>query len=58
MTIDTLIDNVGEYGKDIKLNFSTHVRQQTDLTPQQTWGTVLASAIATGNSKQIGRAHV
>lgn len=57
MTIDALIENVSEYGKDIKLNFSTHVRQQTELTPQQTWGTVLASAIATGNSDLIAAAY-
>src|SRR3954454_7904781 len=56
-TIDTLIENVGDYGRDIKLNFSTHVRQQTELTPQQTWGTVLASAIATGKSELIGAAY-
>src|SRR5947208_6362850 len=55
-TIDALIVNVGDYGKDIKLNFSTHVRQQTELTPQQTWGTALASAIATGNSDLIAAA--
>ncbi len=57
MTIDQLIDNVADYGKDIKLNFSTHVRQQTELTPQQTWGTVLASAMATGNSELIAAAY-
>ena len=57
MTIDALIENVADYGKDIKLNFSTHVRQQTELTPQQTWGTVLASAIATGNTELIGAAY-
>jgi alkyl hydroperoxide reductase subunit D len=57
MTIDTLIENVGEYGKDIKLNFSTHVRQQTELTPQQAWGTVVASAIATGNNELIAAAY-
>jgi len=57
MTIDRLIENAGGYGKDIKLNFSTHVCQQTELTPQQTWGTVLASAIATGNSELIAAAY-
>src|SRR5881227_367385 len=57
MTIDTMIENVADYGKDIKLNFSTHVRQQAELTPQQTWGTVLASAIATGNSDLIAAAY-
>jgi alkyl hydroperoxide reductase subunit D len=57
MTIDNLIENIGDYGKDVRLNFSTHVRQQTELTPQQTWGTVLASAIATGNSELIAAAY-
>src|SRR6476659_6398092 len=57
MTIEQLIENVADYGRDIKLNFSTHVRQQTELTPQQTWGTVLASAIATGKSELIGAAE-
>jgi alkyl hydroperoxide reductase subunit D len=56
-TIDALIENVADYGKDIKLNFSTHVRQQTELTAAQTWGTVLASAIATGNSDLIAAAY-
>jgi len=56
MTIDQLIENTGDYAKDIRLNFSTHLRQQTDLTPQQAWGTVLASAIATGNAALIAAA--
>jgi lipoyl-dependent peroxiredoxin subunit D len=57
MTIDALIENIADYGKDIKLNFSTHVRQQTELTSQQTWGTVLASAITTGDSELIAAAY-
>jgi lipoyl-dependent peroxiredoxin subunit D len=56
MTIDQLIENAGDYAKDIRLNFSTHVRQQTDLTPQQAWGTVLASAVATGKAGLIAAA--
>jgi alkyl hydroperoxide reductase subunit D len=45
--IDTLIDGLPNYAKDLKLNYSSLVRQNTELTPQQLWGTVVASAIAT-----------
>jgi alkyl hydroperoxide reductase subunit D len=46
---DTLIDSLPNYAKDLKLNYSSLVRQNTELTPQQLWGTVVASAIATRN---------
>ncbi|MFT4113370.1 carboxymuconolactone decarboxylase family protein [Silvibacterium sp.] len=49
MAIDTLIDSLPSYAKDLKLNYSTLIRQNTELTPQQLWGTVVASAIATRN---------
>jgi alkyl hydroperoxide reductase subunit D len=49
MPIDTLMESLPGYAKDIKLNYSTLVRQNTELTPQQLWGTVVASAIATRN---------
>lgn len=44
------MDKVPTYAKDLKLNFSSLVRQQTELTPQQLWGTLVASAIASRNS--------
>lgn len=47
MSIDALIDDLPAYAKDLKLNYSTLVRQNTELTAQQIWGTVVASAIAT-----------
>jgi alkyl hydroperoxide reductase subunit D len=47
MSIDTLIDSLPNYAKDLKLNYSTLVRQNTELTPQQLWGTVVASTLAT-----------
>lgn len=50
MNLEALLDTVPGYAKDLKLNFSTVVGQQTDLTPQQAWGTVVASAYATGNA--------
>jgi alkyl hydroperoxide reductase subunit D len=49
MAIDTVMDTLPGYAKDLKLNYSTLVRQNTELTPQQLWGTVVASAIATRN---------
>ncbi len=53
MTLETLLDTVPGYAKDLKLNFSTVVNQQTDLTPQQAWGTVVASAYTTGNAQLL-----
>lgn len=47
--LDSLIDSLPDYAKDLKLNYSTLVRQNADLTPQQLWGTVVASAMATRN---------
>jgi lipoyl-dependent peroxiredoxin subunit D len=49
MPIDTVIESLPGYAKDLKLNYSTLIRQNTELTPQQLWGTVVASAIATRN---------
>jgi alkyl hydroperoxide reductase subunit D len=53
MSLDTLIDNIPAYAKDLKLNFSSVVRQQTDLTEQQLWGTVVACAVASRNEELI-----
>jgi alkyl hydroperoxide reductase subunit D len=47
MSIDALIDGLPNYAKDLKLNYSTLVRNNTELTAQQLWGTAVASAIAT-----------
>ena len=47
MSLDALIDNLPSSAKDLKLNYSSLVRNNTELTPQQLWGTVVASAIAT-----------
>lgn len=53
MTLDQLLEQVPSYAKDLKLNFSSLVRQQTELSPSQVWGTVVASAIATRNRNLI-----
>lgn len=51
MSIDALIDGLPNYAKDLKLNYSSLVRQNMELTPQQLWGTLVASAIAARNAE-------
>jgi lipoyl-dependent peroxiredoxin subunit D len=50
MSLDVLIDSLPDYAKDLKLNYSSLVRNNTELTAQQLWGTIAASAIATRSS--------
>jgi alkyl hydroperoxide reductase subunit D len=47
MSLDLLIDGLPSYARDLKLNYSSLVRQNTELAPQLLWGTVVASAFAT-----------
>ena len=47
MTLDALIDALPPSARDLKLNYSSLVRNNTELTAQQLWGTVAATAIAT-----------
>jgi len=47
MTLDALIDTLPPSAKDLKLNYSSLVRNNIELTPQQLWGTVVTTAIAT-----------
>lgn len=56
MSLDELIDGLPEYAKDLKLNYSSLVRQNTELTPTQAWGTFLVSAIATRQPALTGAA--
>ncbi|HWR35116.1 MAG TPA: carboxymuconolactone decarboxylase family protein [Clostridia bacterium] len=51
MNLEQLLETVPSYAKDLKLNFSSVVRQQTELSTQQLWGTVVACAIASRNSE-------
>lgn len=53
MNLESLLDTVPAYAKDLKLNFSTVVGQQMDLTPQQAWGTAVASAYAVGSGELL-----
>ncbi|HYP15190.1 MAG TPA: carboxymuconolactone decarboxylase family protein [Bryobacteraceae bacterium] len=49
MSLETLLDRFPTYARDIKLNLSA-VLKQAELTPQQTWGTAVATAIASRNN--------
>jgi len=49
MSMDALIDGLPNYAKDLKLNYSTLVRQNAETAPQRLWGAVVASAVATRN---------
>src|SRR5207245_480742 len=44
----SLYDLFPDYARDLKLNLQ-NVLKQTELTEQQTWGTAVASAIASRN---------
>lgn len=46
MSIDNLKSGLPEYAKDLKLNIGTLLRG-TELTEQQLWGTLVATAAAT-----------
>ena len=64
MTLDALIDTLPASAKDLKLNFSTLVRNNSELKSQQLWGTVVATALATRNTPltaaavEAARAHL
>ena len=47
MSLDALMQSLPTYAKDLKLNYSTLLGQNTELTVSQLWGTALVSAIAT-----------
>ncbi len=49
-TLNELRDSLPGYAKDLKLNLSS-LMQQTELTKQQVWGTLVASAIASRNNE-------
>lgn len=50
LTLEQLGQAIPAYAKDLKLNLSTLLRQ-AELTPQQTWGTAVATALAAGNKE-------
>jgi alkyl hydroperoxide reductase subunit D len=53
MSIDTLKQQLPEYAKDLKLNLSSLVTSPSNMTDQQLWGTMLASALASRSATVI-----
>ncbi|HKW54347.1 MAG TPA: carboxymuconolactone decarboxylase family protein [Stellaceae bacterium] len=52
MTIDTIRDALPDYAKDLKLNLSSLLNDSV-LTEQQRWGTLLATALASRNARLV-----
>ncbi len=52
MTLNELLETLPSYARDLKLNLSS-LLSQAELTEQQTWGTVVASAVASRNDDLI-----
>ena len=52
MELEQLLTHVPDYAKDLKLNLGS-VTRQTELSEQQTWGTVVACAIAARNPQLL-----
>ncbi len=52
MSIEALRARLPDYAKDLKLNLSSLLREET-LTEQQLWGTLLASAMASRNAETL-----
>jgi alkyl hydroperoxide reductase subunit D len=52
MSLEQLAALCPDYAKDLKLNLSS-VLNQAELTPQQTWGTAVASAMAARNPQLL-----
>ena len=50
--VEALIEQIPDYAKDLRLNLPNLLRQ-AELTPQQLWGTAVASAIASRNRQVI-----
>ena len=53
MELEQFMNSVPEYARDLKLNLGS-VMRQTELTPQQAWGTAVACAIASRNPQLLG----
>lgn len=50
--MEKLLEIIPEYANDLKLNLDTVLRQP-ELTEQQAWGTAVATAMASRNSKLL-----
>ena len=53
MSLDNIKQKLPEYAKDLKLNLSSLLNAPSEMSEQQLWGTLLASAIASRNAEVI-----
>ncbi|MGE0871632.1 MAG: carboxymuconolactone decarboxylase family protein [Kofleriaceae bacterium] len=53
MSIEQLKQRIPDYAKDLRINLGV-ITGSTALTPQQAWGTALASAIAARSPEVVG----
>lgn len=53
MTLQSIQDSLPNYAKDIKLNLSSLLNNDNNLTQQQLWGTLLACAMASKNQRLL-----
>jgi alkyl hydroperoxide reductase subunit D len=51
MNLDVILETIPSYAKDLKLNFSSVMRQRNELNEQQAWGTLVACSIASRNER-------
>lgn len=56
MSFSALLDRIPDYAKDIKLNLSSILTEDT-LNPQQLYGTIVATALAARNPEVIAAAN-
>lgn len=52
MTLETLLDRIPDFARDLRINLG-NVLRQTDLTPAQLWGAAVASACASGREQVV-----
>jgi lipoyl-dependent peroxiredoxin subunit D len=53
MSLQPILDKLPDYARDLKVNLQ-NVLQQQELTPQQTWMSAVACAIASRNTELTG----
>lgn len=51
--LTNILENLPEYAKDIKLNYSSVMNNHSGLSDEQFWGVVLSSALASRNSQLV-----
>lgn len=53
MYLDSILESLPDYSKDLRLNWSSLVTQSTELTDTQKWGVLVASAFVSRNPQLL-----